>query len=328
MRRREFLGFVGAVAAAWPDASTAQKPSSMSRVGVLWHAGSAEEEDVYLGVLKQAFDDLGYVEGKNIVFEHRFPAEQADRFRSMAQELAALKVDAIIAVTEIGAKEARQATGTIPIVVVIAPDPVAAGLVTSLAHPGGNVTGLSLMAIDLSGKRLALLKELLPNMSRVTLMVDPKDLSSKRVVALSLAAAKSLGIELRPVEVTTPASIDDVVSALVATGEDALLVGPGSMMFNERARIGAMVSSKKLPTEVGVSEMVPFGPLLSYGQDFPEYFRRAAAYTDKILKGAKPADLPVEQPSRFKLTVNLKAAKLFGLVVPPSLLTIADEVIE
>jgi putative tryptophan/tyrosine transport system substrate-binding protein len=328
MRRREFLVLVGAVAAVCPAASIAQKPNSMSRVGVLWHAGSAEEEDVYLSVLKKAFSDLGYVEGKNIKFEHRFPAEQAERFRSMAQELAAIKVDAIIAVTEIGAKEARQATSTIPIVVVIAPDPVAAGLITSLAHPGGNVTGLSLMAIDLSGKRLAFLKELLPDLSRVTLMIDPKDLSSRRVVALSTAAAKSLGIELRPVEVTTAASIEDALSSLVATGKDALLIGPGSMMFNERARIGAIISSKKLPTEAAVSEMVPFGPLLSYGQDFPEYFRRAAAYTDKILKGAKPADLPVEQPSRFKLTINLKAAKLFGLVVPPSLLTIADEVIE
>jgi putative ABC transport system substrate-binding protein len=328
MRRREFLVLAGAVAALCPAASIAQKSNSMSRVGVLWHAGSAEEEGIYLNVLKQAFNDLGYVEGRNIVFENRFPAEQEERFRSMAQELAASKVDVIIAVTEIGAKEARQATSTIPIVVVIAPDPVAAGLITSLAHPGGNVTGLSLMAIDLSGKRLAFLKELVPDLSRVTLMIDPKDLSSRRVIALSTAAAKSLGIELRPVEVTTAASIEDALSSLVATGKDALLIGPGSLMFNERARIGAIISSKQIPTEVAVSEMVPFGSLLSYGQDFPEYFRRAAAYTDKILKGARPADLPVEQPSRFKLTVNLKAAKLFGLVVPPSLLTIADEVIE
>lgn len=326
MRRREFLIFVGAVAAVCPAASIAQKP--VSRIGVLWHAGSAEEEDTYLSVLKQAFRDLGYVEGKNIVFENRFPAEQEERFHSMAQELAASKVDVIIAVTEIGAKEARQATSTIPIVVVIAPDPVAAGLITSLAHPGGNVTGLSLMAIDLSGKRLAYLKELVPDLARVTLMIDPKDLSSRRVVALSTAAAKSLGIELRPVEVTTAASIEDAISSLVATEKDALLIGPGSLMFNERARIGAIISSRQIPTEVAVSEMVPFGAVLSYGQDFPEYFRRAAAYTDKILKGARPADLPVEQPSRFKLTVNLRAAKLFGLVVPPSLLTIADEVIE
>ena len=330
MRRREFLGFVGAVAAAWPDASITQKPSSMSRVGVLWHAGSAEEEDDYLGVLKQAFGDLGYVEGKNIAFEHRFPAEQADRFRSMARELAALKVDAIIAVTEIGAKEARQATGTIPIVVVIAPDPVAAGLVTSLAHPGGNVTGLSLMAIDLSGKRLALLKELLPNLSRVTLMVDPKDLSSRRLVALSPwpppnrsgSNCGPLKLQHRSRSMTHCPRWSQRAKMHCspwARLHDVQREGP-----HRRDRIQQETSNGGR----GCGNGRIWASVVLYGQDFPEYFRRAAAYTDKILRGARPADLPVEQPSRFKLTVNLKAAKLFGLVVAPSLLTIADEVIE
>jgi putative tryptophan/tyrosine transport system substrate-binding protein len=203
----------------------------------------------------------GRGQGKTIVLDHRFPVEQADRFRSMAQELVASKVDAIVAVTELGAKEARQATSTIPIVVVIASDPVAAGLIASLAHPGGNVTGLSLMAIDLSGKRLAFLKEILPDLSRVTFMIDPKEPSSRRIVAAFTAAAKSLGVELRPVEVATPSSMG-VISTLVTTSEDALIVGPRSMMFNERARIGAMVSARKLPTEVAVAEMVPYGPLL------------------------------------------------------------------
>jgi putative ABC transport system substrate-binding protein len=297
-------------------------------VGVLWHAGSADEEEVYLTVLQKAFRDLGYVEGRNITLEHRFPAEQADRFRSMARELAESKVDVIVAVTALGAKEARQATRTIPIVVVLDPDPVSSGLIESLSHPGGNVTGLSLMAVDLSGKRLALFKEAVPNLVRVVLMVDPKDPASQRIVSSSLAAAKTLGIELRPVEVPTPASIDNALAAMMADGIDGLVVGPGSMMFNERARIGAFASTKNLPTQVSVAEMVPFGALLSYGPDFPDYFRRAAAYTDKILKGAKPADLPVEQPSRFKLTINLKAAKSIGLSVPPSLVTSADDVIE
>jgi putative ABC transport system substrate-binding protein len=296
---------------------------------VLWHAGNAEEEDVYLSVLKKAFSDLGYVEGRTIVLEHRFPAEQADQFRSMAQELVESKLDVIVSVTELGAKELRRATSSIPIVVVLSPDPVAAGLVDNLAHPGGNVTGLSLMAVDLSGKRLALLKEAVPSLSRVTLMIDPKELASKRIVSSSLEAAKALGLELRIAEVPSPASIDSALAELVADRVDALIVGPGSMMmFNERARIGAFVSAKKLPTEVSVAEMVPFGPLLSYGQDFPDYFRRAVTYVDKILKGAKPADLPVEQPSRFKLTLNLKTAKSIGLSIPPSLLTSADEVLE
>jgi putative ABC transport system substrate-binding protein len=159
-------------------------------------------------------------------------------------------------------------------------------------------------------------------------MIDPKDLASKRIVSSSLAAAKTLGIELRPVEVTTPASIENALAAMMADGIDGLIVGAGSMMFNERARIGAFALAQRLPTQVSVSEMVPFGALLSYGADFPDYFRRAAAYTDKILKGAKPADLPVEQPSRFKLTINLKAAKSIGLTIPASLLASADEVIE
>jgi putative ABC transport system substrate-binding protein len=212
--------------------------------------------------------------------------------------------------------------------VVLSPDPIAAGLVESLAHPGGNVTGLSLMSVDISGKRLALLKEAVPNISRVTLMVDPKDPSSKLVVASSLAAAKDLGLELRIAEVTSPATIDAALAEAVAAGSEALISGAGPLMFNERARIGSFVSAKRLPTEVSVAEMLPFGPLLSYGQDFPDYFRRAITYVDRILKGAKPADLPVEQPSRFKLTLNMRTAKSLGLEFPASLLAGADEILD
>jgi putative tryptophan/tyrosine transport system substrate-binding protein len=279
-------------------------------------------------VVQKVFGDLGYTDGKTIILEHRFPAEQADRFRSMARELVAKKPDVIISVTELGARELRKATSTIPIVVVLSPDPIAAGLIESLAHPGGNVTGLSLMSVDLSGKRLALLKEAVPNASRVTLMVDPKDPSSKRVVASSLAAAKDLGLELRIAEVTSPATIDTSLAEAVAAGSEALITGAGPLMFNERARIGSFVLAKRLPAEVAVAEMLPFGPLLSYGQDFPDYFRRAVTYVDRILKGAKPADLPVEQPSRFKLTLNMKTAKSLNLEIPASLLASADEILD
>ena len=328
MRRREFLALAAGAVAMSPVPSRAQRTGAMARIGVLWHAGSAEEEDVYLSVVKKAFSNLGYVEGKTIILEHRFPAEKAELFRSMAQELAASKPDAIIAVTELGARELRSATQTIPIVLVLAPDPVAAGLVDSLPHPGGNVTGLSLMSVDLTGKRLALLKEAVANLTRLTLMVDPKDPASRRVVSSSQAAAKELGLELRVAEVPSPAAIESALAELVASGSEALLVGPGSMMFNERGRIGAFVSAKKIPTEVAVAEMVPYGPILSYGPDFPDYFRRAVAYVDRILKGAKPADLPVEQPSRFVLTINQKAARSMGLAIPPALLTSADDVLE
>jgi putative ABC transport system substrate-binding protein len=328
MNRREFFGLAGAMAAVGPDVAMAQKPPAVARVGVLWHAASAEEEDVYLRVLKKAFDDLGYIEGKNLLLEHRFPAEQADRFRSMAQELISMKLDAVIAVTEIAAREIRQASRTIPVVVVLSPDPVAAGLIESLARPGGNVTGLSLMAVDLSGKRVALLKEIIPNLSRLALMVDAKDPASRRIVASATSAAKSLGIELLPIEVNSPDSIASALATLETADNTALLIGPGSMMFNERARIGTALRARNIPTEVAVAEMVPYGPLLSYGPDFPDYFRRAVGYTDKILRGAKPADLPVEQPSRFQLTINIRAAKSLGLTIPPSLLSTANEVIE
>ncbi|WP_036049277.1 ABC transporter substrate-binding protein [Bradyrhizobium sp. Tv2a-2] len=328
MRRRDFLALVAGTAAISPVVSWAQRTATIPRVGVLWHAGSAEEEDVYLSVVKKAFSDLGYVEGKTIILEHRFPAEQAERFRSLAQELVDSRLDVIVSVTELGAKELRRASRTIPIVVVLATDPVTAGLADSLAHPGGNVSGLSLMGLDLSGKRLALLKEAVPGVSRVTLMIDPKDLSAARVISSSLAAAKELGLELRIAEASSPAAIDSALAGLAAAGSEALITGGGPLMFNERARIGAFVLAKKLPTFVSVAEMVPFGALLSYGPDFPDYFRRAVGYVDKILKGAKPADLPVEQPSRFKLTINLKAAKMIGISIPTSLLTSADEVIE
>lgn len=327
MRRRDFLALAAGTVVASSSRSRAQR-TAMPHVGVLWHAGSAEEEDVYLSVVRKAFADLGYTDGKTIVLEHRFPAEQADRFRSMAQELVAKKPDVIVAVTELGARELRKATSTIPIVVVLSPDPIAAALIESLAHPGGNVTGLSLMSVDISGKRLALLKEAVPNISRVTLMVDPKDPSSIRIVASSLAAAKDLGLELRVAEVTSPATIDAALAEAVAAGSEALIAGTGPLMFNERARIGSFVSTRRLPAEVAVAEMLPFGPLLCYGPDFPDYFRRAVSYVDKILKGAKPADLPVEQPSHLKLTLNMKAAKSLGLEIPASLLASADEILD
>jgi putative tryptophan/tyrosine transport system substrate-binding protein len=293
-----------------------------------WHAGSADEEEVYLSALRKAFSDLGYVEGKTIDLDHRFPAEQPDRFRSLARELVESKVDAIIAVTALGAKEAKQASRTIPIVVVIDPDPIRDGLVESLAHPGGNVTGLSLMADDLSGKRLALLKEAVPNLSSVALLVDPRDVNTPRAIPPYVNAAKALGLSLRAVEAPTPVSIDQAFAAFARDGFDGVVVGPGPMLFNERARIGASALAHKIPTEAGNAEMVPFGLLLSYGPDFLDYFRRAAGYMDKILKGAKPADLPVEQPARFKMVINAKAAEILGLNIPASLLLTADEVIE
>src|SRR5262245_19624683 len=331
MRRRDFIKAIVGSVGAWPLVARAQRgeiAKKIPRVGVLWHAGSAEEEEVYLKVLVKAFDDLGYVEGKKIELEHRFPAEQPDRFRTLARELVESKVDAIIAVTELGAAELKKLTITIPIVFVIVADPVGGGLVESLARPGGNLTGLSLVAIDLSGKRLALLKEAVPTLSRVVFLFDPRDPSARRSTSAYKAAAEALGLSLRPIEIASPGDIEQVFSAIAQYGANGIVVGPGAMFFNERARVGSLVSALKLPTIVGIAEMIPYGPLLSYGQNFPDFFRRSVGYIDKILRGARPADLPVQQPTKFDLVINLKTAKVLGLSVPPTLLARADEVIE
>jgi putative tryptophan/tyrosine transport system substrate-binding protein len=297
----------------------------MSKIGVLWHAGSPEEEGVYFETLMKAFSDLGYVDGTNAVFQHRFPAEQAERFHIFARELVDEKPDMIIAVTAQGALEVKRISGTIPIVVVLAPDPVRAGLVESLARPGGSVTGLSLMNSDLSGKRIALLKEAVPNLSRLALVFDPQYSASAPAFVKS---AQAVGLELRTVPVPTPEAIGEAFSSVALDGVQGVIT-TGSMLYNERARVGAAALANGIPTQTPIGEMVQIdGILMSYGQDFPDYFRKAAGYADKILNGAKPADLPVEQPTRFKLVLNLKTAKAIGVTIPTSLLVVADEVIE
>jgi putative ABC transport system substrate-binding protein len=329
LNRREFITLLGGAAAAWPlEVHAQQPPRKTPVVGVLWHAANAEEEDVYLSILRKAFHDLGYIEGKNIQLEHRFPAENPDRFRTLARELVESKVDAIIAVTPLGAVELKKLTSTIPIVFVIVPDPVGFALVESLARPGGNVTGLSLMAIDLSGKRLGLLKEAVPNLSRVALLTDPRDPFNQRTIKANQVAAEALGISLWPAEITAPDDVEPVFAKIAEDRADGVVFGAGSLLFNLRARIGASALAHRLPGLGFIAEQVPSGLLMSYGQDFPDYFRRAAAYVDKILKGAKPANLPVEQPTKFKLLLNLKTAKVLGLTMPQTLLLSADEVIE
>jgi putative ABC transport system substrate-binding protein len=330
MQRRELITLLGGAAVAWPLAARGQQSvrAKFPRIGVLWHAGSAEEEEVYLTVVRKAFNDLGYIENRNIELVHRFPAEKPERFRAWAQELAESKVDAIIAVTALGALEAKRSTTTIPVVFVVVPDPVAIGLAESLARPGGNLTGLSLMAVDLSGKRLSLLKEAVPKLSRVALLVDSTEPTAQRFTGAYRNAAATLGLSLRPVDVPTPDAIEQAFSVLAQEGTEGVVMAGSAMQFNERARIGSLALAQKLPTIAGIAEMVPYGLLLSYGQDFPDFFRRAVHYVDRILKGAKPADLPVEQPTKFKFVINLKTGKALGLNVPPTLLAQADEVIE
>jgi putative tryptophan/tyrosine transport system substrate-binding protein len=328
MKRRQFIQLVGGAAAAWPFSVQAQQSSSkIPVVGVLWHAGSAEQEEAYLSVLVKALNDLGYVDGRNIHLDHRFPAENPEQFRTLAQELVNEKPDVIIAVTLLGALELKKATRTIPIVFVVVPDPIRAGLAESLARPAGNTTGLSLMAIDLSGKRLQLLKEAVPNLSRVALLLDATTSSNELMIKANQAAANALQITLWPAEVTAPDQIEPVFSKIAEDPADAIVRATGPMLFNERARVGAAAMAHRLPAMCVIAEEVPYGYLMSYGQDFPDFFRRAATYTDKILKGAKPADLPVEQPTKFKLVLNLKTAKTLGITFPQSLIVSADELI-
>jgi len=297
-------------------------------VGILWHGASAEEEDVYLSVVQKTFNELGYIDGKSIRIEHRFPAENPELFRTLARELVDTKPDVIVAVTERAAIELKKLTSSIPIILVLGGDPVGAGLVESLARPAGNVTGLSVLTIDISGKRLGLLKEAVPSLSRVVLLVDPSVTFRTRLITTNKAAAEVLGISLWAEEITRPDDIEPVLLKIVEDRADGLVWGPGGLLFVQRARLGAAALAHKLPAMVAISEEVASGPLMSYGADLPDFFRRAVVYVDKILKGAKPADLPVEQPTKFKLVLNLKAARTLGITIPQTLLISADEVIE
>ena len=328
MRRRDFIKVVTGSAVALPFAARAERTSRVPTIGVLWHAASADEEDVYLSVLRKAFNDLGYIEGQNVVFEHRFPAENPDRFQTLARELVDAKPDAIIAVTVLGAVALQKFTSTIPIVFVLIPDPLGLGLVKSLGRPGGNATGLSLMSMDLSGKRLALLREAVPNLSRVALLLGATDPFRERTIANHQAAARILGISLWSAEISEPDNVEPVFAKIAGDRADGIVRGTGADLFPLRARIGASAMAHRLPGITFIGEELSYGLLISYGQDFPEFFRRAAAYVDKILKGADPADLPVEQPTKFKLALNFKTAKAFGLTFPQTLITSADEVVE
>jgi len=328
VRRRDFIAFLATSALPGTRSAKAQSGRKIARVGVLWHAGSPEEEREYLTVLVKAFGDLGYIEGKNIEFLHKFPAEQLDRYPTLAKELLGSNVDVVIAVSAAGAITLKQLTSTIPIVFVIMPDPIASGLVASLSYPGGNLTGLSLLTIDLSGKLLALLKEAVPNLSSVALFVDSQfSIMQPHTVPAYAAATKALGLSFHSVVIPSPEAIGPAFAKARSDHVDGVIVS-GPMFFNERARVGASALAHGVPTIGFIGEMVPYGLLMSYGQDFPDYFRKAAGYADKILRGAKPADLPVEQPTRFKQVINLKAAKTLGLTIPSFLLVTADEVIE
>src|SRR5262245_23447491 len=329
MRRREFISLLSGVAVGWPVAANAQQAAKIARIGYLSAdlAGGSGLREAF----RQGLRDLGYVEGRNFVIEYRDAEGKFERLPALAAELVALEVDVIVAPITVAALAAKQATRTIPIVFVGASDPVTSGLVTSLARPGGNAAGLSNLAPELVGKRLQLLTQAVPGVSRVAVLWQPGfvgERTEKDLLKEAEVAARGLRMRLQFVKARGPEDFDRAFSDMTSAGADALIVLPSSMLFNERRRLVDLAAKHRLPAVYFGREFVDAGGLMAYGPNFADVFRRAATYVDKILKGAKPADLPVEQPTKFELVINLKTAKALGLEVPTQLIAQADELIE
>jgi putative tryptophan/tyrosine transport system substrate-binding protein len=323
MKRREFITLLGG-AAAWPLAASAQQVG-IRTIGIL-NAGSAGVPSAV--VFPAALRELGWIEGQNVVIERRYAENRVERLPELAAELVRLNVDIIVGIGTLAPLAAKRATTTIPIVMTAAGDPLGSGLVASLARPGGNVTGMSLMAPDLGGKRLELLKELLPRLARVAVLWNAANPYPALVFKETQTAGRTLGVEVQSLEVRGPVDFDGAFEALRRQHPDALITVEDPLTFNYRKVIADFATVQLLPTLHGFKEDVAAGALMSYGANLADLFRRAAGYVDKILKGAKPADLPVQQPTKFELVINLKTAKTLGLTIPDKLLALADEVIE
>ena len=328
MDRRDTVLALLALGAA-PLAAEAQQAAKVARIGYLT-GGNLAARPLLLEAFRQGLRDLGYVESRNVVIEYRDAEGKLERLPTLAAELVAHKVDVIVASGTLAALAAKQATRTFPIVFSPAGDPVGSGLVTSLARPGGNVTGLSAFAPELVGKRLELLKQALPGVSRVAVLWQPGafgERTEKDTLKRAEVAAQALGVRLQFVEARGPEEFDRAFSDMTSARAGALTVLPSNMFNNERRRLVDLAAEKRLPAVYAVRELVDAGGLISYGPNLADLNRRAATYVDRILKGAKPADLPVEQPTKFELIINLKTAKSLGLTIPQSVLARADEVI-
>jgi putative ABC transport system substrate-binding protein len=330
--RRAFIGTLAGGLLAAPLAADAQKPAKVPRIGwMLTGSLEAPETQALLVAFRQGARERGYVEGENIVIEYRAAEGRLDRFPALAADLVRLKVDLIVAGSTSAARAAKQATTTIPIVAPTMGDPVGDGLVASLARPGGNITGLTFLGPELAPKRLELLKEALPKMSRVVGIWHQGGLSERTtqdMLSQTETAARTLGVKLQLVAVRSPDEIDRAFSAMASQRPDAFIMFPSVMFFIERRRVIDLADKHRLPSIYVAREFVEPGGLFSYGASIADLFRRTATYVDRILKGAKPADLPVEQPTKFELIFNLKTAKALGLTIPPSMLQRADEVIQ
>jgi putative ABC transport system substrate-binding protein len=312
---------------AAPLAAEAQPAAKLARIGWL-SPGSTSSHGPFLAAFQEGLRELGYMEGKNIAIEYRWAEGRVDRLPQLVTELIQLKVDVLVTAGAPGIRAAKQATTTIPIVMAVGGDPVGSGFVASLARPGGNITGLSNLAEDLVAKLLELLREAVPGGSRVAVLYNPANpahVSFRRVIQ---SAARTMGVTLLPVEGRGPHDFDGAFATMLQQRAEGLVELPDPMFLTERNRLADLASRNRMPAIYGFREHVAAGGLMAYGVNLRDSYRRAATYVDKILKGAKPADLPVEQPTRFELVINLKTAKALGLTIPRSLLLRADEVIE
>lgn len=324
----KLLRFILAALLVGFGVAEAQQPTKILRIGFLAAATPATAAHL-LEAFKQGLHEHGYVEGKNTVLELRFGEGKAEQFPILAAELVRLKVDVIVALTNPVIDAVRQATQTIPIIMPAASDPVGAGFVASLARPGGNITGLTGYSPELNGKRLEILKEAFPKLSRVALLLSPNFPGSTLDLKETESAARALGLRMQPLEVRDDSDIDRSFKAMIKERADALTMFPGHpVLFVNRKKIVELAANHRLPTMYSLIEFVEAGGLMFYGPDLLVGYRRAADYVDKILKGAKPAELPVEQPTKFDLVINLKTANQIGLTIPPNVLARADRVIK
>jgi putative ABC transport system substrate-binding protein len=328
MKRREFLGVLGGAAAGWPLAARAQQAKPVH----LGYIEAGRPTDPVVANLRRQFllglRDLGYVEGRHFQLEQRSADGRLDRLPGLASELARLPVDMLVVGGEASIRAAMQATTTIPIVMALAPDPVDSGIVKSLARPGGNVTGMSALAPDLASKRVELLKEIVPRAVRVAVLWNSSIQAKVAEWKDTQEPARSVGLTLRSFEVRSPEELDGALAAIGHDLPDALLTFTDGLMLAHRQRIGSFALAKRLPMISEVREFAEAGGVGTYGVNRADLWRRSASYVDKIARGANPGDLPVEQPTRFEMVINLNNAKALGLTVPPTLLARADEVIE
>jgi len=322
--RRTFIRTLAGGLLAAPLAAEAQKAGKVPRIGVL--SPDSPGPSPLLEAFRQGLRNLGYVEGQNIAIEYRFAGAKPELLPNLAAELARLKVDVILTINTAASQAAKNATKTIPIVFTFVADPV--DLVPSLAQPGGNITGLTTLTAELSAKRLELLKEALPGTSRVAFLWNSANLIGTRGFKETERAGLPLGIQLYALGLKGPDELQNAFKAASRERVGALFVWEDAVLIHHRTRVLDLAAKHRLPAIAQNREFVEAGGLLSYGSNLPDHFRRAAYYVDKILKGAKPADLPVEQPTKFELVINLKTAKTLGLTIPPSLLARADEVIQ